>query len=68
MIANSPDFEGAELDIYLTNGDVVPLDVTPTMLQAMLTVIGFQVTGADSYKTFSDQTIRQRIMPRLSDL
>lgn len=64
---------GCDLTIYMDDGGQVSLDVSDTMLQAMLMACGISIhmvrlaDGREAYSVvkFDDQTIRENIIPRL---
>lgn len=60
------EFEGAELTVYSTDGEMVNLDISRMQLQAVFKVLGFRFQGNGQYICYSDEGLRNEILPRLN--
>lgn len=65
LLAN---MEGSELTIWLKDGQNFSMDLTANQLGIVLSVLGFRMQDKDTYVVFSDETLRDKIGPRLKRL
>ena len=53
--------EGAELSIYLQNGKMTTLDLSPMQLKTIVLALGLSFPDEDSYRCFSDKGLSEII-------
>ena len=57
--------EGAEINIYRDDGEMLSLDLSATQLQVIIKALGLRFQP-DSYTYFADNSLEEIILPRLN--
>ncbi len=62
---NLPEPCAAELMVYLDEAGTVPLDLTPTQMEAVLKALGFAMTDMDAFSVYDDDSLEECVIPAL---